>query len=393
LTEYIKLEGKRVGYYKLDGYIAEMSPDKLRDVFGENPAKSDIMRTIVMNEKEFISINYSRSQRSLWYSTVKPTLEKLGVLEGDQKEKTIKGWDKKLSKYLAELVREGYVTYKELNIIDESRKRSNPHNYYTTVDSQVYGYQINNRAYPNIIISTEKDTVYSIINNMAGLLGCSCISGKGQNSLGAMEDLIRGMRQEKHRDIYILTLTDYDPSGYSIAETFRDQVNDLKQVFDIESEVHIKRIGILPEQLSPKEVQNNKFTPPKGDGDQREIWFKKTGGIDGEPKGLELDALSPDRIRQIFIDNIQEYIEPDVYNEFIKESYIKKEVLESLKDTVNSITQEVIEKLKDEIEVYNFDVMELAQEGKSSLPIYKLGDFETSGKIKKSVNEKIKLRR
>ena len=375
MTEYIKLG--QIGYYKLDKPITEFTPGELKNIFGDSPKNSDIMRTLVMNEKQFINVSYDRSLRSLWYSTVKPTLEKLGVLEGDQEESTITEWASELSRYLSQLVKRGAVTYKDLNIVDQSRKRSNPYNSYITVDNQVYGYQVNNRAYPNIIISTEKDTIYSIIEDIASLLGCSSLSGKGQNSLGAMEDLIRGMSKEKHRNIYILTLTDYDPSGYSIAETFKNQVNDLKQVFNIKSEVHIKRIGILPDQLSPEEVNNNKFTPPKGRGNKRHEWFEKTGGIDGEPKGLELDALSPDRIRQIFIDNIQEYIEPDVYNKFIKESYIKKEVLESLKDKVNNITQEVMEELKDEIEVEDFNVMELAQDGKSSLPIGKLGDFET----------------
>lgn len=385
MTEYIKLG--QIGYYKLDKPITEFTPGELKNIFGDSPKNSDIMRTLVMNEKQFINVSYDRSLRSLWYSTVKPTLEKLGVLEGDQEESTITEWASELSRYLSQLVKRGAVTYKDLNIVDQSRKRSNPYNSYITVDNQVYGYQVNNRAYPNIIISTEKDTIYSIIEDIASLLGCSSLSGKGQNSLGAMEDLIRGMSKEKHRNIYILTLTDYDPSGYSIAETFKNQVNDLKQVFNIKSEVHIKRIGILPDQLSPEEVNNNKFTPPKGRGNKRHEWFEKTGGIDGEPKGLELDALSPDRIRQIFIDNIQEYIEPDVYNKFIKESYIKKEVLESLKDKVNNITQEVMEELKDEIEVEDFNVMELAQEGKSSLPIGSLGDLETSNKVKELVNE------
>lgn len=31
-------------------------------------------------------------------------------------------------------------------------------------------------------------------------------------------------------------------------------------------------------------------------------WKKLTGGINGNEKGLELDALTPDRIRQIFTD-------------------------------------------------------------------------------------------
>jgi hypothetical protein len=163
---------------------------------------------------------------------VKPTLDKLGLLEeSDQEEDSLTAWDATLSKALAELVRGGHLLYSDLNITDNSRKRQNPHQYYSNVNVGVFGYQITISPYPNILLCTEKDTTYELIKDIAQLLGCSCISSKGQNSLAAMEDLIRGIKvrweSERMDNIFVVTLTDYDPAGYYIADAMASQVEDM----------------------------------------------------------------------------------------------------------------------------------------------------------------------
>lgn len=200
-------------YIALDRPIKEMLAEEIRAKLGKLK-KSELMRTIILNEKEFMDIDYDRSLRGLWYSVVKPTLDKMGLLtEQDQTEERLAKWDADLSRYLAELVRLGMLTYKDLRIVDTSRQRETPDERYAVVDLQTYGYKIAIAPHSNIIISTEKDTVYNIISGIASFFGCSCISGKGQNSLGAMEDLLRNMGQVT-KDIHILTITDYDPAGY-----------------------------------------------------------------------------------------------------------------------------------------------------------------------------------
>ncbi|WP_161823287.1 hypothetical protein [Sporotomaculum syntrophicum] len=337
------------------------------------------MRSIIMNEKQFSPVNYDRTLRGMWYSVVKPTLDKLGLLtEKDNTEEALTRWDAELSRYTADLVRRGLLTYKDLHIVDQSRQRSNPSNSYSIVDLKTYGYQVGVSAYPNIIISTEKDTVYSIIKNLANLFGCSCISGKGQNSLGAMEDLLRNMGSN-YDDIYILTLTDYDPSGYYIADTFKNQVEDLKSALGITAVVHIERIGITPDQLTTVEVEQNKYTPKPTNLDK---WLNVTGGINGEPKGLELDALAPDRIRQIFVTSIRKYIDPDVYKKIIKSSYIRRVALEALGPSLDCIITGIVQELENSVEVLDFDITDLALRGYNSLPIRKLCDGSNDDIIK-----------
>ena len=43
--------------------------------------KAYLVRSIIMNELKFNKIDYERTLRGIWYSSVKPTLEKLGILE------------------------------------------------------------------------------------------------------------------------------------------------------------------------------------------------------------------------------------------------------------------------------------------------------------------------
>jgi hypothetical protein len=154
-------------YIKLDRPIKDIPREELKDKLA-GLKQSELMRTIILNEKEFINIDYTRSLRAFWYATVKPTLDKLGRLtEDDQTEEGLKNWDNELSRYMAELVKMGVLNYKDLKIIDNSRRRETPKEQYSVVDLDTYGYKVAIAPHANIIISTEKDTVYNIISGIA----------------------------------------------------------------------------------------------------------------------------------------------------------------------------------------------------------------------------------
>ncbi|MBF0414033.1 MAG: hypothetical protein HQK70_15175 [Desulfamplus sp.] len=100
--------------------------------------------------------------------------------------------------------------------------------------------------------------------------------------------------------------------------------------------------------------------------------MEATGGINGEFKGLELDALPPERIRSIFATSLKKYVETEQYATFIKKSYIRKQILESLQYKLNDMVDSIIQKEIDQIELYDFDVFELAEEGRRTIPIDRL---------------------
>ena len=303
---------------KLEAHVTEIPKDKLKKALG-GLKKSELMRSIILNERDFGTCTYDRTLRSLWYSTVKPTLDKLDKLTAqDNDEVSIKGWDALLSKYLAQFVKEGELSYQDLHIEDESRNRS-VKSYYSFSPCR------------NIAICVEKDTTYKLINDISNLLGCSCYSSKGLNSLGAMESFIRSIRDNSTdpvTDIHLLILSDYDPTGLEIASTLKEHAEDIVNLLGMDGcRVHAERIGITPDQLTQEELENNWYSP-KGD---MKKWVEETGGINGLPKGLELDAFTPDRIRDIFATSLKSYIDTADYVEECKKEYLNRVIYDAIR--------------------------------------------------------------
>lgn len=256
----------------------------------------------------------SRTLRSLWYTLVKPSLDKLGALEKSYftservKQKDIgkvPDWDGLMSKYLVQLVDDRWTSYEELAIIDGSRQRRPPRKQSLSVRSvETVGVH-----HPNLVLFTEKDTIYGIVESIAALYGISVLSGSGKPSYAATENLIRKMighpKFQVGCDITILTLTDYDPSGYIISTAVVKQMAKVSATLPKVGKVAYRRLGLEPEQLTPEELAKNTYTPaPAG----LKKWFEETGGVNDKPLGLELDALPISRIRDLFVDGLQAVI-------------------------------------------------------------------------------------
>lgn len=340
---------------RLDAAIKDLRKEELIEKLG-SLKKSELMRSIILNERDYCTCSYERSQRSFWYSVVKPTLDKLGKLtEDDNTEESIEGWDKALSKYLTELVRQGQLTYKDIMIKDESRNMNVP-------DSYVFS------PYRNIVVCCEKDTIFNIVKDISVLLGCSCMSSKGICGYGAMENLMRQIRdnsENTYNEVVFLILSDYDPTGYTIAKTFREQAVEMANNLHMNCNVVSKRIGITPDQLTDDEVKNNMYTPKaKGMKD----WMLLTGGIDGKEKGLELDALKPDRIREIFADSLREYISSEEYIEHIASNFLYGEIRREIDKYIDGIASEVYRELIPTVSVSDFNILDYVKDGLRYIP-------------------------
>lgn len=358
---------------RLDKAIKDYSKEELVEKLG-GLKKSELMRSIILNEKEFCTRTNERSQRSFWYSVVKPTLDKLGKLTAsDETEEALKGWDKTLSKYLTELVKEGQLTYQDIMIVDESRKLNVP-SYYSF------------SPYRNIIVCCEKDTVFHIVNDISTLLGCSCISTKGLNGFGAMETLMRKIKDNANfplEEIVFLIMSDYDPTGYTIANTVKEQASLMAKNLKMNCRIVSKRIGILPCQLTEDEIKNNQYTPSKKGMDK---WMELTGGIDGKEKGLELDALEDDRIQQIFAESLSEYIDSSEYFEHGKQVYLIRKIREELDKYIDTIVNDIYNQMEDKVEMEEYNILDYVKSGKSYIPygeVYSVDDSQISNCVKK----------
>ena len=398
-------------YVKLPRYMKYMSENELRQYFPKKRnkdgelvdgfTKAYLMRSMILNEKEFSETDYNRSLRELWYSFIKPTLDKLGMLtEEDSTEEGLTMWDATLSKYCAELVKDGLLTYKDLHIEDTSRQKKLPAEYYRNPVVSTYGYQISVAENPNIIVVVEKDSVYSVVSSMAALLGITCISAKGQPAFAAIEYLVRSIfRRDNYDNLYIFSFTDYDPAGAYIANAVADQCRAMCDTLGHEHvQISQERLGLNPTQLSDNEIHSNKYTPKGANGHRSkgvetmfEKWYELTNGIEGERKGLETEALPRTRLREVFIDRMFDLglLNEDIYSAFIKRSYCDKIVLETIAGPISNLKDEIFAEIEDEIDIETgFDIKELAVQGEQEILPEKYCDEIVRPEIKNLTIEK-----
>jgi len=210
-------------------------------------------------------------------------------------------WNDDLSDTLADMVKLGNLNYSDLGIVDRSRPRQLAQTYSLPIMAPLEVLT----PYPAFILFVEKAALYGEIEGLADYFGVSSLCGGGSPSLAACEDLTRSIgaspAYSSGTPLTLLTLTDYDPAGYKIAE-------DVHKQFEFMARRHLgvtvrsMRLGIEPHHLETEDLERNAYTPAKKG---LEAWFKKTGGVNGQPLGLELDALPLERFRELFVDGLE----------------------------------------------------------------------------------------
>jgi len=340
-------------FVPVQGLMSELTTEAIQEWFRDQP-DSVIIRSILVAEVEEIRNGEDRERRTLrgvWYDRVKPLLSRAGILN----KKTSSGgdvpWERKLSEYLAELVRIGFTSYEELLIVDGSRHRQQARdiNYPLANIPMVGGH------FPWVILFTEKDTIWSEVQSIADLYGVSAISGSGYPSAACTENTIRAIirsdvfQLQQPEKITLISLTDYDPHGYEIAETQYKQINEAVSGMDEDEREGLRRvtrwrIGLEPEQLTPEERLLNSYEPKrKGLHD----WFKQTGGVEGQPLGIELDALPLSRLRGMFAEAVEQVIDMDRRRQDLQSAYLDLVIYDLLLPEINTKREAMIKTAKD----------------------------------------------
>jgi hypothetical protein len=307
-----------------------LTAEEVQAWLGGDLANTVVIRSILMAEMKAVRKGHARelrTQRGLWYEIVKPLISRAGVL---YRPKRTDGkpvdWNQLLSVVLADLVREKQTTYEELMILDGSRQRQSAR----SLSAQLINVKLVGAHFPWVILFTEKDTIWPVLRDLANLYGVSDISGGGQPSCAATENIIRKIvrskayKIEQPEAIVVLSLTDYDPAGYSISES---QVNQIKEAVNgmdpsergNKKSVTSKRLGLTPDQLTPQEISANAYEPAKKG---LAAWVKETGGINGQPLGLELDSLPISRLRDMFASEIEAVVDMDKRRNDLREAFV-----------------------------------------------------------------------
>ncbi len=210
---------KQFGLVDFDEDITQMSLDTIRRHFGYisgsinkglfvNNAIWQVYRMVRAGKApEFIK--NGGNVRSLWYYVKKVVQDHPRVfnVDGDM--------DGLFSKQLAEMVRAGLLSYKDLNITDdrESFRRIAP----------LYGN-------PHIILIGEKFSFLSKLIEVWLQYGITIQCSKGMPSLVMADTMITEMAAagyDMSQEFIILAFTDFDPTGWNIGNTFARHLHEL----------------------------------------------------------------------------------------------------------------------------------------------------------------------
>ena len=310
---WIKKEGLR----DIGKRITRMSVPELKEHFADSTGSivaSDLVANFIWQKVNFIRSGNDlpldgANIRTLWY-LLKPTMSRAGLLGGMDHYKT-------LSEKLAHFVAHHIMSYREFG-------------FYEAQDWQIGGRN------PHIIGVAEKQSyIRSVLQPMQAELGVSIIATGGQPRTITSEYFTETFKKKvsnywKPDRVRVISLVDYDPAGWVISSTFLDDLG----VFGIKHP-HLIDL-IIPGNLTPEEVERNKYYlfGPEGGEDadslfsdrlspgrlaawwratgrdpedlaalQKEAdkdggfetlvrkWIRATGGINGEPYGLETEAF------------------------------------------------------------------------------------------------------
>jgi hypothetical protein len=213
--------------------------------------------------------------RSFWYTDIKPVLSRLGVpVEGRRATELV------YDAFVELVTRHRLFHYRDLGFLDEGAQ--------TRAVGQANG---------TVILFAEKDGRFALVREIAQAYDATALALGGYPSGLATEYLVHALQHAgvlaERPALQLFSVVDYDPSGYWIAREFASQLH----AFGVQ-EVTLHPL-IRPERLTTEQVALGRYTLPTGS--KTTNWVRETGGIDGEPYGLEADAFAPDVIRAAFI--------------------------------------------------------------------------------------------
>jgi hypothetical protein len=270
--------------------LRQLSTTELRRLFAfASSGKINVTRVI----KNLVWQAYTRIQdgsrlpiagnlRSFWYTDVKPVLSRLGVpVEGRRATELV------YDAFVDMVTRHHLFHYRDLGFLDEGAP--------TRAVGQTNG---------TVILFAEKDGRFALVQEIAQAYDATALALGGYPSSLATEYLVHALQHAgvlaERSALQLFAVVDYDPSGYWIAREFTAQLH----AFGVQ-EVTLHPL-IRPERLTAEQVALGRYALPKGS--KTTNWLRETGGIDGEPYGLEADAFPPEAIRAAFIAEATPYL-------------------------------------------------------------------------------------
>ncbi|MBN2130212.1 MAG: ParB N-terminal domain-containing protein [Sedimentisphaerales bacterium] len=152
-------------------------------------------------------------------------------------------------------------------------------------------------------IVIEKNTIARIVEPVAGQFCIPVTSGRGYSSRTAQAKLIERFDHSGKDMLAILMMTDLDPDGLAIADSF---IQNIRDEFGVQ-ETHGYRVALTGKQVESMKLPAGQ--PVKKTARGYDKFVKKYG-----PCGWELEAAEPEQLQQALREAITGLIDIDLYN-------------------------------------------------------------------------------
>ncbi len=225
--------------------------------------------------------------RTFWYTHIKPVLARTDSLNPLMDQSDV------LHRVLVDLVKtRDIMRYKDMGF-------SNNNSSTVHIDKNWH-----------VLLFGEKHGKYAVLTKIARELKCTVLTLGGQPSLLSMEYLVDDYKElgiDIRKSMYLIFVVDYDPAGWIIRDSV---IQDLK----FYGMKHIKSIDIIvPNILTPKELELAKFPLSKEQKTLNKKWIKKTNGINGKLYGFESDSVPFARLKNRIIEAATPYVgDPEI---------------------------------------------------------------------------------
>lgn len=275
------------------------------------------------------------SLRHFWYTHFKPLLVKtLGLTENNSLNTAMNdAWDA--------MIGAGLVTYEGMDIT--SSKESGRASF------------VKDSPFNNIIIAVEKQNFFETFKWIPELFNCTLITSGGQSSRAVARAFIYELSNlgvNLDQDFHMCIASDCDPAGYSIEQTFCNQIESAITYYGGTGKVTINRLFVRPDQVSESLLQSQgipwrpKITDKKDKKNQEKekrkndtIWERfcerTNGGIYiPKPDGWDAsDVLTEDTVMIDGKPMVRALLEMDAFNTKTIEKSLLTELLRIIRET------------------------------------------------------------
>jgi hypothetical protein len=210
-------------------------------------------------------------------------------------EKTEKGYAK-IKAALTDMRRAGQLPYRW--IADNTRWMRKPRTFDGPSDAieqaaRYYRKSLWTDADAYVEIWLEKDALAGIAYDITDEYDVRLMVARGYASLSFLHSAAEAMAAER-RPCFVYHLGDYDPSGVNAAEKVEETLRELAP----SAEIIFQRIAVTPAQIAAWSLPTR---PTKASDSRARSW----GGGD---ESVELDAIEPNRLRDIVRSSIEQHL-------------------------------------------------------------------------------------